>query len=165
MKVLNVASEFSPVPMGRFRKDGDKSGEAFRDDLLYPQISEAINKKEILAVDFEGMKGLSGSFLDEAFGGLVRLKEGPSAEDVLKTLKFLPEHSHFDSYIDLTKYYIRKAGEETSAEPPVNYEEYPAFEEILSKESASLLEEEQTSGAWTLKGLRRKLSLSNPSDS
>ena len=105
---LIISTEFSPVPIGRHREDGDKSGEAFREDILYPKICEAMKKQELLEVDFTGMYGLSSSFLEEAFGGLVREKR-LNPDDVLRTIKFLPENSHFDLYINLTKEYIKEA--------------------------------------------------------
>ena len=105
---INIAKDFSPVPIGRYREDGDKSGETFRDDILYPKIRAALDKQDILEVDFTDMSGLSSSFLEEAFGGLVR-KHHLNPDEVLKTIKFLPEKSHFDLYIDLTKGYIKEA--------------------------------------------------------
>ena len=108
MKRLKIAEEFSPVPIGRHRSDSKKSGEAFRDDLLFPRVDKAIKEKDVLVIDFEGMEGLSSSFLEEAFGGLVRVK-GLPAETVIKTLKFIPMNSHFDPYIENVKAYIRDA--------------------------------------------------------
>ena len=105
---INIAKEFSPVPIGRYRADGDKSGEAFREDILYPKIFIAIKKQESLKIDFTGMYGLASSFLEEAFGGLVR-KHHLSPDEVLRTIQFLPKESHFDLYIDLTKQYIKEA--------------------------------------------------------
>lgn len=108
--VLKVASEFSPVPIGRYKGDSDKSGEVFREDFLFPRISEAMKQGDVLIVDLEGMEGLSSSFLEEAFGGLVR-ENKLSPEDVLRTLKFKPENSYFDPYIENTKKYIREANQ------------------------------------------------------
>ena len=107
---INIAKDFSPVPIGRYRSDGDKSGEAFRDDVLYPKIRTALDKKDMLEVDFTDMYGLSSSFLEEAFGGLVR-NHGLNSDEVLRTIKFLPEKSHFDLYIDLVKEYIKDASD------------------------------------------------------
>ena len=105
---LNIAEEFSPVPVGRYKTDGDKSGQVFREECLYPKIRDAMKKQTILIVDFTGMYGLSSSFLEEAFGGLVREK-GLNSADILRVLRFRPEESYFDLYIDLTKGYINKA--------------------------------------------------------
>ena len=110
---LNIAKEFSPVPIGRYKTDGDKSGEVFLEDFLYPKVSDAMKRKEKLEIDFTGMYGLSSSFLEEAFGGLVR-KYNLSSVDILDTIVFLPEKSHFDLYIDLVQEYIRDAKPEVS---------------------------------------------------
>lgn len=84
-----VAKDFSAAPIGRYRDDSEKSGEAFREDILYPKISETIEQHGVLIIDFTGMRGLSASFLEEAFGGLVR--NGLSADAVLGALDFKTE--------------------------------------------------------------------------
>ena len=105
---LNIAKEFSPVPLGRYRDDGKTSGEAFREDYLFPAIARAIEQEDKLEVDLEGMEVLSSSFSEEAFGGLVRVKKLP-AEKLEQTLKFVPTPSHFDPYIANIWQYIRDA--------------------------------------------------------
>lgn len=71
MKIIDVGRDFSPLPFGRYRKDGRFSGEAFRDDLLIPALKEHGR----IMVDLDGAKGLGSSFLHEAFVGLARLKK------------------------------------------------------------------------------------------
>ncbi len=66
--VLNIAKQFSRSPAGRYRADGPFSGEAFREDLLLP----ALNQSETVEVQLDGALGFGSSFLEEAFGGLVR---------------------------------------------------------------------------------------------
>ncbi len=94
---LKIAEEFMRMPIGR-GKGGTRGGEAFRIGHLYPKIKRAIENGEILDVDFTDMIGLDYSFLDEAFGGLV-FEEKMDAQKVLETIKFLPEKSYFDSFI------------------------------------------------------------------
>jgi hypothetical protein len=69
-KFLSVANEFSKSPAGRFPTDGPNSGERFRDELLYP----ALKNGDKVEVDLNGVLTMGSSFLDEAFGGLVREK-------------------------------------------------------------------------------------------
>ncbi|QFI77402.1 DUF4325 domain-containing protein [Bradyrhizobium betae] len=65
---LSIAKDFSRFPSGRFRSDGPNSGEAFREDHLAPKLKSGAQ----LVVNLDGVAGLPSSFLEEAFGGLVR---------------------------------------------------------------------------------------------
>ncbi|MEA1942188.1 MAG: STAS-like domain-containing protein [Pseudomonadota bacterium] len=65
---ISISSDFSPVPAGRVRSDGPYSGERFREEHLVP----ALNSEELVCVNLDGTEGLGSSFLEEAFGGLVR---------------------------------------------------------------------------------------------
>lgn len=65
MKFIEV---FTDMPIGRYRKDGEYSGEVFRDDILLPALEQ--NDKVVL--DLDGAFGFGSSFLDEAFAGIIR---------------------------------------------------------------------------------------------
>jgi len=65
--VLTIAEDFSRFPAGRFKDDGAFSGERFRDVLV-----ERLRSAEKLVIDLDGTMGYGSSFLEEAFGGLVR---------------------------------------------------------------------------------------------
>ncbi|MBL0144031.1 MAG: STAS-like domain-containing protein [Betaproteobacteria bacterium] len=77
-----VAREFSDTPAGRYPEDGDFSGQRFRKDYLVP----ALKKFQIVTVDLDGMEGYGSSFLEEAFGGLVR-EEGFAPKELHERLK------------------------------------------------------------------------------
>ena len=79
--LISIAKNFSRVPAGRFREDGPTSGQQFRDDILIP----ALRKDDVVEVDLDGVEGYGSSFLEEAFGGLVR--SGFAAADLHKKLK------------------------------------------------------------------------------
>ena len=66
-KQFNLCREFSDAPGGRYRQQGDFSGQEFREDFLIPLL-----KQSDLIVDLDGALGLPASFLDEAFGELAR---------------------------------------------------------------------------------------------
>jgi hypothetical protein len=74
-KVISVARDFSRYPGGRWRKDGPHSGQEFREDVLTPALTEAAHDPAIkVVVDIDGAAGYGSSFLEEAFGGIVREK-------------------------------------------------------------------------------------------
>lgn len=80
MKRIDIGIDFSRTPLGRYHpKDGPNSGERFRQELLVPALKE--HAKVIVRID--QVEGYGSSFLEEAFGGLVR-KEGFSSSE-LKT--------------------------------------------------------------------------------
>lgn len=68
MIIVHVATDFSRHPAGRHLTDGPFSGELFRNRFLEPNL----RKKERVVVEFAGIRGAGSSFLEEAFGGLVR---------------------------------------------------------------------------------------------
>jgi hypothetical protein len=80
-KVISIAKDFSPSPAGRYREDGPFPGEAFRDDFLIP----ALRHHDIVLVDLDGASGFGSSFLEEAFGGLIR--KGFTEHELRKKLK------------------------------------------------------------------------------
>jgi hypothetical protein len=99
---LSIASEYTPLPGPRFRKQGPKSGEEFRETVLELRFKEAQNKGEAVLVDLDGGYGYGTSFLEESFGGLARIY-GP--DSVLKTLAFKSDEEPY--LIEDIKRYIR----------------------------------------------------------
>ncbi len=80
--VINVANDFSRAPAGRFISDGPNSGERFRDKLLLPALAQG----SLLVLELDGTRGYGSSFLEEAFGGLVRA--GYAASELVSRIKF-----------------------------------------------------------------------------
>ena len=76
MIIVNIAKDFTRYPAGRLKKNGATSGEGFRELFLEPHLS----KGEKVLVEFDGTIGYGSSFLDEAFGGLVRKLRIPQSE-------------------------------------------------------------------------------------
>lgn len=99
MKTISIAKDFSIAPAGRYRTDGPYSGEQFRDDILTP----ALQHENTVVIDLNGALGYGSSFLEEAFGGLVRVK-GMKAEDLHKKIRLVTELAFYEeriwSYID-----------------------------------------------------------------
>ncbi len=80
-ETINVAKQFSKYPGGRFLDDGDESGQRFRDEMLAPALKRASR----VVVQLDGTLGYGSSFLEEAFGGLVR-EAGFNSETLKKSL-------------------------------------------------------------------------------
>lgn len=67
-KIFDMAKNFTRYPSGRTSDDGEFSGESFRNKVLI----KAIDKKEKTEINLDSAIGYGSSFLEEAFGGLVR---------------------------------------------------------------------------------------------
>jgi hypothetical protein len=74
MTTVKIASDFTRFPSGRYKKGGGTSGEAFRERFLEKPLRDG----EVVTVDFDGTIGYGSSFLEEAFGGVVRALKMPS---------------------------------------------------------------------------------------
>lgn len=68
MVMVSIAKDFSRFPSGRYKRNGDTSGEAFRELFLEPPLKAG----DDVTVDLDGTVGYGSSFLEEAFGGVVR---------------------------------------------------------------------------------------------
>jgi STAS-like domain of unknown function (DUF4325) len=86
MKLINVAKDFTRFPSGRFKQNGSTSGEAFRENFLEPSLKEGLP----VSVELDGTIGYGSSFLEEAFGGLVRSLH-MSAPELHSKLKLISE--------------------------------------------------------------------------
>lgn len=71
----SIAKEFTRTPAGRYVSDGPFSGQRFREEVLLPALKDG---KQV-AVSLDGAVGFGSSFLEEAFGGLVRAGISESA--------------------------------------------------------------------------------------
>jgi hypothetical protein len=92
-KIIDIGKDFSTLPGGRFKEDGPYTGEHFREKFL-PCIRD--NEKIIIKLD--STSGFGSSFLEEAFGGLVR-KEGFKKEQLREKLKFETDDSSLEEEI------------------------------------------------------------------
>lgn len=79
---INIAKDYTKTPGGRFAKEGPFSGEDFRNKILLPAFEKAKSQNEKLVVVLDGGFGYAVSFLEEAFGGLVRQTEDPSVRNI-----------------------------------------------------------------------------------
>lgn len=70
MVKINIASDFSDKPYGRYEVDGKWSGERFREQVLLPAFQR--NKESVEVYLDDVSRGFGSSFLEESFGGLIR---------------------------------------------------------------------------------------------
>ena len=103
---ISIAEDFSDVPIGRTRDDGDFSGQAFREDYLMPNLKNA-SAANPLIVNFNGAEGYPPSFLEEAFGGLVR-HQYYSVAELEKCLKIEADNGK-KAYVEIAWEYIHEA--------------------------------------------------------
>lgn len=98
VRVINLARDFSRYPAGRYVNDGPYSGAAFRDSYLIP----ALKSGDQLVVELDGVRGYGSSFLEEAFGGLVRNGFDPEQVKNQLQLKSADESliEEIDDYIE-----------------------------------------------------------------
>ena len=101
---MKIATDFSRIPGARYPEEGDFSGQEFRKNVLLPQLKKAIQEKVKLTIDLDGTAGLGTSFLEEAFGGLIR-EDRLDYNEIIGTLEFISEEdpdyiSEIYSYID-----------------------------------------------------------------
>ncbi len=96
---INLGSEFGRYPAGRYLSDGPYSGQRFREDFLVPALKDSNEPIEIV---LDEARGLKSSFLEEAFGGLVRA--GYSADELTTRLTFVTRDP---SLVDEIREYIQ----------------------------------------------------------
>lgn len=96
MKIIEVR-KFSKYPGPRYIKLGEFSGEEFRDEILVPALMAGD-----VTVDFDGVYGYGSSFLEEAFGGLVR--QGIPTEKLLSLEKNLKCDDDPSIVVEVKKY-------------------------------------------------------------
>lgn len=62
MITINIANEYTKTPGGRFKSEGDFSGEDFRDSILIPKYLEAVKQNQLLCINLDGGYGYGSSF-------------------------------------------------------------------------------------------------------
>jgi hypothetical protein len=114
MTTIDVGKDFSRTPGGRYISDGPYSGQLFRQRLLLPALRAAVAKNDRVTVVLDGPRGYLSSFIEEAFGGLVRQER--FTHDVLKRcLDIRVQDPFYDPYRLLALRYISEATPDTVA--------------------------------------------------
>lgn len=106
-KTLKLA-DFSRFPSGRDQDDGDFHGQRYRKEILQPALTEAINNNTKLIVSLEGVLNFGSSFLEEAFGGLIRTGVC-DYNQVKKTLEIVPNDHSYGRYVAVIDRHMKNA--------------------------------------------------------
>jgi hypothetical protein len=91
---LVISTDFSSTPGPRHIREGDFSGESLRKDILAKKLQQAIDENTQLFIDLDGTSGYGTSFLEEAFGGLIRI-DGYSYETIRDHIKLKSEEEEY----------------------------------------------------------------------
>lgn len=108
VKQINIANDFTPFPGGRYRKNGRGSGEEFRQRFLEPLFNEDAEA----IIELDGASGYPPSFLEEAFGGLVR--QGHSVDEIRRRVSLKARDAAFEAYRHLAWQYVERAAQKHS---------------------------------------------------
>ncbi|EKO33197.1 STAS-like domain-containing protein [Leptospira santarosai] len=104
---IKISKDFSDVVGHRSVSDGPNSGEEFRKKFLEPAIAN--NEIEKIEIDMDDTWGYPSSFLEEAFGGLVRLFGKEIVEMKIRIIS-----NQDESLNSRIQSYIQKAEKETN---------------------------------------------------
>lgn len=90
---LKIAVEFSETPGVREEIEGDFPGEEFLKKHLLPKFEQALRENKKLVVDMDDTAGYPTSFLEAAFGGLVRHYHDKRL--ILRNIEFISKDDPF----------------------------------------------------------------------
>lgn len=110
LKTIVIAKDFSAYPAGRFLEDGEASGTAFRNKHLIPALNGGFDRVEVV---FDGVAGVGSSFLEEAFGGLIR-ETGMSKTALDERLVLKTNEPDLEDFVRLARRYIEDATKVTA---------------------------------------------------
>jgi len=105
--IINFVNDFTKYPSGRYNSDGPYSGEKFREECLVPKLKEC----DKVIINIDGIMGFGSSFLEEAFGGLIR-KKYFTVKEMQSKLKFRYEDKSLKTYEEEIWMYIEGAVED-----------------------------------------------------
>lgn len=91
---IKISTDYSVTPGPRYMKEGDNSGEKFRKNIFLPALKKAINEKIKLIINLDGTAGYATSFLEETFGGLIRV-ENMDYNQIIRTIEIVSEEEEF----------------------------------------------------------------------
>lgn len=108
MATLNIGKDFSNDPYGRYRTDGDSSGEVFREDCLKPSLQKLGAGEKLVVVLDDDVEGYGSSFLVEGFAGIVKYGYMTS-DELLDKIELKFKNPEYEFYKNRILQYIRDA--------------------------------------------------------
>ena len=111
-QMIEIAKDFTAYPGPRYRKDGQHSGEQFREEILSPYLRAALRDQSVVSVVLDGVAGYGSSFLEETFGGLVR--HGFSVTELRKVLRIVARSPRFEHHKVNAENYIFEEGKRSN---------------------------------------------------
>ena len=107
---IKISKDFTQTPGGRYKEHGAFSGEEFRENILYPKYMEACKENKRLEIDLDGCFGFPSSFIEEAFGGLVRKIQNDDIANIIGRFVFISNDE--PSLLDEIKEDMKNASKE-----------------------------------------------------
>lgn len=102
-------ADFSKFPAGRDDDDGAYNGTKFRREVLLPAINRALaTAGETVEVSLDGVLSFGSSFLEEAFGGLVRV-ERLNPRDLARVIKVQASRPVYQTYKRQIEKHLKEA--------------------------------------------------------
>lgn len=108
-KIITIGKDYARVPGGRFSKYGPFSGEDFRENVLAPAL--LTNEKVVVYLDDTAT--YMGSFLEEAFGGLIR-QDHFSPSELSKKLSVQAKADRYAIYVRMVEQFLQDAASEAA---------------------------------------------------
>jgi hypothetical protein len=91
---LNIAKDYSPTPGSRRKSESVFSGEKLRTEVLVPLVTKAKAEDLNIEINLDGTAGYGTSFLEEAFGGLIRVNNF-DYNDLAKRIHFISTEEEY----------------------------------------------------------------------
>jgi hypothetical protein len=105
---IDIATAFSAYPAGRDDNDGPYNGQKFQREILIESMKRATDQNVKVIVSLNGLRSCGSSFLEEAFGGLIR--DGHfKKRQVEKSLEVVYSSQRLKRWNDAIYRYIKEA--------------------------------------------------------
>jgi len=108
MAQINIGTDFSKDPAGRYYTDGEGSGEEFREKYLLPKLRSLAPNETLEIILDDEVEGYGSSFLVEGFAGVVKFGYYPS-DKLLSMIKLKYSEPDFSFYKEKIIQYIKEA--------------------------------------------------------